>query len=125
MGHLDDSGPFAIQFLEYFHDQAALLEMEIPGRLVGQEQARASDNRTGHRDELLETAGEPAGKDFPASHHADAIQHVRHQGLAFRLSDVAIRKWNIEILGHGQIVEQMELLKDKTDVALVEFGTLF
>jgi len=57
-----------------------------------------------------------------------SLIRVTAAGRLGRLFDLAIEnvgKWNIEILRHGQIVEQMELLKDKTDVALVEFGPLF
>src|SRR5207249_10174700 len=99
--------------------------MQIPGGLISQQQARTSNNRAGHRDQLLEAAREPTGKDIPASNHADSIQHVGHQRLAFRLSDVTIGKWNIEILRHGQIVEQMELLEDESNVAFIEFTSLF
>src|SRR5947208_100815 len=44
---------------------------------------------------------------------------------AFRLTDVAIGKGNFEVLRDRQIVEQMELLENKSNVALVEFAALF
>src|SRR5438046_477916 len=98
--------------------------MQVPGGLIGQQQTRSSNNRPSHSYQLLETAGEPAGINVLASDHADAIQHVRHPSRAFRLSQVAIGKGNFEILRHGQIVEQMELLENKADVTLVEFAAL-
>src|SRR5213083_2874247 len=124
MGHLDDRGPFPIQFLEKLHDLSALFGMQVPGGLIGQQQTRTSNNRPSHSYQLLETAREPAGINVLASDHADAIQHVGHQRLAFRLSDVPIGKRNFEILRHCEIVEQMELLENKADVALVEFASL-
>src|SRR5437016_7385994 len=99
--------------------------MQVSGGFIGQQQTRTSNNRPSHSYQLLETAREPARIDVPAGDHADAIQHVRHQSRAFRLSDVAIRKGNFEILRHGQIVEQMELLENKAHVALIEFTSLF
>src|SRR5437867_8628169 len=98
--------------------------MQVSGWFIGQQQARTSDNCPSHSYQLLETAGEPARIDVPAGDHADAIQHVGHQRLAFRLSDVAIAKGNFQILRHRQIVEQMELLENKADVALVELAAL-
>src|SRR5439155_18341325 len=98
--------------------------MQVPGGFIGQKQARTSNDRPSHSYQLLETAREPARIDVPAGDHADAIQHVGHQRLAFRLSNVAIGKRNFQILRHGQIVEQIELLENKADVAFVEFAAL-
>lgn len=52
------------------------------------------------------------------------IQHVRHLRLPFGLGDVAIGKWYVEVLGHGQIVQQVKLLKDEADKSFVEFGPI-
>src|SRR5436305_13863518 len=99
--------------------------MQVPGGFIGQQQTRTSNNRPSHSYQLLETAREPAGIDVPTGDHADAIEHVGHKRLAFGLSHVAIGKGNFEILRHRQIVEQMELLENKADVALIEFTSLF
>src|SRR5437773_12186709 len=98
--------------------------MQVPGGLIGQQQTRTSNSRPSHSYQLLETAGEPARINVLAGDHADAIQHVGHQRRAFRLTDVAIGKGNFEVLRHRQIVEQMELLENKADVAFVEFAAL-
>ena len=38
--------------------------------------------------------------------------------LGFR--NVAIRKRQIEILGHGEVVQEMELLEDESNITFVE-----
>ena len=44
--------------------------------------------------------------------------------LPLRALDVPIRKRDIQILRDGEIVQQMVLLKDKTNVLLVDLGAL-
>src|SRR5437667_7130496 len=53
MRDLDDRHPFVVQLLEEAHDLAALVGVEIAGRLVGEQKPRLRDERARDTDELL------------------------------------------------------------------------
>ena len=53
MCHLDDGCAFAVEPLEQLHDRLALGGVWVAGRLVGQDQCRAGDDRAGDGDQLL------------------------------------------------------------------------
>ena len=56
---------------------------------------------------------------------AETVERVGHGAFPFGFSDVAVGEGNIQVLGHGQVLEQMKLLKHEADVALVERGPFF
>ena len=53
-----------------------------------------------------------------------AIQRVGHQALPLAARNVLVGKRQVDVLLHGQIVEQVIALEDHADVSLREFGTL-
>src|SRR5579862_1898515 len=50
------------------------------------------------------------------------VERVRYRSLALGSFDVTIGKRNIQILSHGEAVQQVILLKDESDVLLIDFG---
>src|SRR5437667_5978906 len=122
MSDLHDGRALLIQLLEQLHDFAALVGMQIARWFIGENQLRFGDDGARDGDELLLAAGELAGEEVFLGYDVEAIEHVGHQRFAFGFPDVAIGKWNIQVFGDGEIVEQMELLKDETYELFVEHG---
>src|SRR5439155_19447056 len=50
----------------------------------------------------------------------EPVERVGDERVALTLLDVAVRQRHIEVLGHGEIVEQVVLLEHEADVLLVE-----
>src|SRR5204863_9017134 len=53
------------------------------------------------------------------------IERVRDHGLAFGTLNISVRERNVQVLSHGEIVQQVELLKDKANVFLMQSRALF
>ena len=66
MGHHDDGGAVAMQFLEQIQDAARHLRIEIAGGLIRQQQPRRSGERAGDCHPLLLAAGQ-FGRVVPAN----------------------------------------------------------
>ena len=92
VGDLDDGGAGVVELLEEVHDLAALIGVEIAGRLVRKNQGRLGDDGAGDGDELLLAAAELGGEEVLLAHDAEAIEGVGHQSLAFGSLEVAIGK---------------------------------
>src|SRR5947207_7056959 len=122
--HLNDRRAFRIQSLEQLHDLTALAGMQIARRLVREKELGLGNNGARHADELLLPTGELARVKVLLADHAEAIERVAHDCLTLRFLHVAVGKWNVEVLGDCEIVDQMVLLKDESDVLLVQSDTL-
>src|SRR5258708_29532151 len=120
MGYLNDGDAFLVQFLKQLHDFAALIGMQVARRLVGENQFWPGDDGPGHGHKLLLSAGKLAGEQVFLANHVEAVESVGHHSLALAFGNVAVGERYVEVLGHGQIVEQMKLLKDKPDENLFE-----
>src|SRR5439155_20072401 len=59
------------------------------------------------------------------SNNLKAIEGVGHERGAFALTIMPIRKWNIEVLVNRQIIEQMILLENGSDLLISQRGALF
>src|SRR5262245_3111577 len=99
--------------------------MQIARRLVGQNEFRFGDDGAGHGHKLLLPTGQLAGEQVFLPDDLETVQRVSHDSLALRPFDVTIRKRDVEILRDSQIVEQMKLLEDKTNVLLVQRRAFF
>jgi len=68
---------------------------------------------------------ELAGDQVLLADNVEGVELVRHNTFAFGFPDVAVRKVDTQVLGDGQVLEQVELPNNESDVALVEGCTLF
>ena len=59
-----------------FHDRLTALRVEVPGRLVREENERFARNGASHGDTLLLAAGQLARQVLRAMGHADAFEGV-------------------------------------------------
>src|SRR5262245_53942136 len=96
--------------------------MQVPGWLVGKEQGGFMNDGASDAHKLLLPARELARKKILFCHNLKAIESVRHHALALSARDVLVREWKIDVLLHGEIVEQVVALKNHADIALSELG---
>ena len=98
--------------------------MQVARRLVGEQQRRLGDDgaRDGH--ELLLSARELRRIEILLADDAEAIERVGDLGLALRRRHVAIRERHFQVLGDGELVEQVEALEDDADVLAAERDAL-
>ena len=61
----------------------------------------------------------------PGGIGARVAQRVRDDCLPFRPLHVSVGEGDLEILGDGEVVEQMVLLEDEADILFVECVALF
>src|SRR5262245_18554610 len=106
MRDLYDCGSVLVELPEQFHDFASLIRVQVAGWLISQEKPRLGDNRARDGNQLLLAARELTRKQVFFPDNVKSIQHIGDKCLPFGLSDVAIRKWNIQILGYCEIVQQ-------------------
>src|SRR5262249_46385584 len=99
--------------------------MQVAGWLVGQKELGFGDDRTSDSDQLLLSTRKLAGKQVFFANDIEAVKNVRNEGLSFRTLDVPVRKWNIQIFRDGNVVQQIELLENKTDEALIQPRAIF
>src|SRR5882762_2454144 len=96
-----------IELAEQRHDVFPLTRVKIPGRFVREQQRWPVNHGARDRHELLLTTGELPGIEILFRHHAEAIERVGHRGLAIVGLHVAIRQRHREILGDGEVVDQV------------------
>src|SRR5437868_6313263 len=99
--------------------------MQIPSRLVGQNQLRVGNHRAGNADQLLLATRELARVKVLLSDDVKFIERVADDRIASRLVDVTVRKRDVEILVNGEVVEEMVGLENKADLFVAKRGALF
>src|SRR5450432_3335475 len=121
MGDLNDGGARIIQLFEKLHDLFALRGMKISGGLIGEKQFRMQDYRAGHANELLLASRKLIGKQIFFADDVKAIESIADQADAFLVRNVLVGERYFKVFEHGQVVNQMIALEDKSNVGFVEF----
>src|SRR5436190_282587 len=105
----------AVDAVEQLHDPDRRLGVEVPGRLIGEQERRVVDERPGDRDALLLAAGELVGVVVDLRLQPDQAEDLRHLP-----ADLAPRPAG-DLEGVGDVVvdaavgEQLEVLEDAAD----------
>ena len=96
--------------------------VEVPRRLVGQEDHRPVDECPGDRDALLLPAGELVGHPVVLAVEADQVEHLGHDPLdmAARLADDL--EGERDVLAHRLVGQQPEVLEHGPDLAAERRG---
>src|SRR5207249_781598 len=90
MRNLNDCRALFIQLLEEFHDLLSLRRVQIPSRLIREDEAGICNHGTGYSDELLLSAGKLIGIEIFFSHNLEAVKGVGNDRLAFTALDIPI-----------------------------------
>src|SRR5437879_13590975 len=91
--------------------------MEIPSRLIGEDQLRTKDHRAGDSHKLLLAAGELVREKIFLAHDVKSVEGVENQANAFFVRHVLLGKRDLQILENGLIVDEVLLWKNKANVA--------
>jgi len=83
------------------------------------------DNRARNAHQLLLAAGELRRKQVFLGHNLETVQNVSHHPLPFFAGKFFVRERQVDILGNGQIVEQVIALEDHADALAGEVRALF
>ena len=122
--HHADGRAALMQLAEQIHHRFAALRIEVAGRLVGEQDDRLAGDRARHGDALLLTARELAGQVLGAMRHADALERRRDPLLALGGAHAAIGERQLDVLEHREIADQVEALKDESDLAVADARAL-
>ena len=111
----DHHGP-PVQTAQELEHGRAVLGVQAAGRLVGQHQLGAVDQRPGQREALLLAAGELVRKVIGDVAQPELVDQPRRAARAARRGPGQPRRQQ-HVLGAAALVDQLELLKDEADVA--------
>ncbi len=98
--------------------------MEVAGRFVGEDELRLGDDRARDADELLLAAGELAGIEILFPDDGETIERVGDEGAALRFAVAAIRERDVEVLVNRQVIEQVVVLENETDLLVAQDSAL-
>src|SRR5262249_10313234 len=92
--------------------------MQVPRRLVGQDDLRVRYHCTGDSNQLLLPTRKLSRIKIAFTDDVESVENVAHDALALGLLDVPIRQRHLKVLVHRQVVQQMITLKNKSHVAV-------
>src|ERR1700756_3251216 len=98
--------------------------MKIAGRFISQQQRRLVNDSASYADELLLPSRELAGIQVFLGDNLKMVERVGNQALPLLAGNVLVREWQVDVLLHRQIVEQVITLKDHADIALGQLRPL-
>src|SRR5260370_24658065 len=122
---LDDRCTGVIQFFEELHDLFALCGMEIPSRLIGEDQLWAEDHRAGHSDKLLLAAGKLVREKIFLADDVESVEAIANQADPLFVRHILVGKRYFQIFEDRQIVDQVIALKHESNVCLMQFVPIF
>ena len=105
---------------EEIDDLAAGLAVEIAGRLIGEQEARARDERAGERHTLLLATGELCRKMRHAMREPDLAEQLCGALEGIRLTAKLQRQRDVLLRRHGR--HEMEGLEDNADAGAAREG---
>ena len=98
--------------------------MEIAGGLVGEQERGRMHNCAGDAHELLLAAGELRRKEIFLGNDLKAVENFGDHALAFFLGQVLVGERQVDVLGDGEVVEEVIALEDHADALAGEVGAL-
>ena len=99
--------------------------MQIARGLIRQQKFRSGDDGAGYADKLLLPTGKLPRVQIFFADDLKTVERVGHQGSSLALTITSIGERNIEVLVNSEIVEQMILLKDKSNLFVSQSCALF
>ncbi len=98
------------------HDLVAASAVEVPGGLVGQDQARFARECTSDRDTLTLASGERLRSVVQAVRQADALKPRYRTGVGFAYPEAADDQLASRVLDRRHTGHQVEALEDEADI---------
>ena len=117
--------PSEFSLFEELHDFLGLAGMEVAGRFVGQDEFWFGDDCACDADQLLLAAGELARVKVLFADDREAIEGIGDERGAFRFAVASIGERDVEVLVNRQVIEQIVVLENETDLLVTQGGALF
>src|SRR5205814_3001072 len=119
-----DGRAAGVQFFEQVHDRFTISRIEISSWFVGKENRRFAGEsaRDGHA--LLLTARKLTRQMFRPMRHAHAIERLRDQSFPVTRAHPAISQRQLDVFKNCQVADQIEALKNETDLAISNARTI-
>src|SRR5262249_44253093 len=115
--HQDCGLLLLVKFLEHLQQRARRSRVEIAGWFVGQQQSWLVNHRASYRSALLLTAGDLIRITLHIVSNAQKLHNLCHALRNFFTALAIQAQWQRYVLSQGQGVQQVEVLKDKTEIA--------
>jgi hypothetical protein len=122
MGNEDDGVAGGLDATEDIHDLDGGLGVEVPGRLIGEDEGGVIDQRPGNSDALALTTGELVGLMMAAIGEIHLFQYVHGSFDALFCGYAGIDEGKGDILDGGEPGQQVELLEDEADLYVPDVG---
>ncbi|KAI1691052.1 hypothetical protein DdX_22143 [Ditylenchus destructor] len=120
VGDHHDGGAGGVDLLQQFHHPARHLRVQVAGRFVGQQQARAAGQGTGDRRSLLLAAGKFIGVVLHARAQADLAQRLFDALAALAGAHFAVAQRHVHVVEQVEIRNQVEALEDEADLLVAQ-----
>ena len=104
-----------VQLAEDLHDLTAGSGVQRAGRLVGEQDARLYDHRTGDRHALALTAGELVRIKVHAFFQPNACKRFGGTLAPFAARHVCVEKRQRDIIERGELRQKIKALENETD----------
>ncbi|MCY1444794.1 hypothetical protein D9M71_612800 [compost metagenome] len=120
MGDHDDGGAGGVDLFQQFHHPTGHLAVQVAGRFVGQQQARAAGQGAGDGGALLLAAGQFGGVMLHARAQAHLAQRTFDALLALAGRHAAVAQRHVDVVEQVQVGDQVEALEDETDLLVAQ-----
>ena len=124
VGDHDEGVALRVELLEQGHDFDARLRIEITRGFVGEDDRRRIDERAGDGDALTLAAGKFVRAVMEPGPKTDVLHRLNRLGLPLRRRVAGVNQRQLDVGECGRAREQIERLKDKTDLAIADIGQL-
>src|SRR5258705_2031622 len=114
--------PSAVQGPEQLHDRFAVGRVQVPCRLVREQDRGVTNDRPGHRDALLLASRQLYRIVLGAVRHPDLFERLLYPLGALRPRHAPIGERQLDILGDGEIADQVERLEHEPDAPIADTG---
>src|SRR2546429_1067363 len=107
-----------MQLAQQLHDGFAVGRVEVPGRLVSQESRGASEAGSRRRRPLLLAAGQLRWVMLRPVRHPRPLERRLRPLLALGAGHATVSEWQLDVLVHGQVADQVERLENESDAPI-------
>ena len=122
VGNHNNRCALLMELFEQSHHLLTILRVEVTRRLIGKDQLGIRHEGAGDSHALLLTTRELLWEVAGTVRDVHTVEHLLYALLTLRGFHAHIDKWQLDILGHRQLVDKVERLEYKADVATYLYG---
>src|SRR5579872_5663623 len=122
VGDHHDGEPGRVELVEQVHERGRVPRVQVPGRLVAQQQARPVDQGPGDRHPLALPAGQRGGQRVKPVAEPDRVERVDRGPDPGAARGLVVQLGQQHVLQRGPVRQQVEGLEDEPDAAAAQRG---